>query len=132
MLQVRLIRSLPERSLRKTRSQILGHLNRLRKRTLLQDQCEFVAAKATGKGFLHARGFGTGADRLIPGLMTIRVVDALEIVDVENDGRQAPVRRDHPGARFSRLLEEAAPIAQPGERIDGREPDCPYPNGLGN
>ena len=61
--------------------------------------------------------------RLVADLMAVRIVDELEIVDIEDDGRQAAVRRDDARASFGRVLEEAAAIAEPGQRIDGGEPD---------
>jgi hypothetical protein len=55
--------------------------------------------------------------------MAVRIVDLLEIIDVEDDRREAPVRLGGAGAGFARLLEEAAPITEPRQRIDGRKPD---------
>ncbi|HEU4475695.1 MAG TPA: hypothetical protein VFR71_03245 [Methyloceanibacter sp.] len=49
--------------------------------------------------------------------MSVAIVDPLEIVDVEDDGRQAAIRRDDAGAGFGCLLEETPAVAQPGQRV---------------
>ena len=46
-----------------------------------------------------------------------------EIVDIEDDRRQASIRPGHARASLRRLLEETAPVAQTGQGIDGGEPD---------
>jgi hypothetical protein len=55
--------------------------------------------------------------------MAIGIVDLFEVVDVEDDGRQASVRGSGSRACFGRPLEEAAAIAQAGQGIGGGEPD---------
>ena len=89
----------------------------------LQQERELVAAEPPDQGLGQECGPRAAADRLVAGLMPVGVVDVLEIVDIENDRRQASIRQGHARASLRRLLEEAAPIAQTGQGIDGGEPD---------
>ncbi len=54
--------------------------------------------------------------------MAVGVVDALEIVDVEDDGREL-AGRDGALASLVGLLEETAPVGKAGERVGGGEAD---------
>src|SRR5581483_9787950 len=104
-------------------AKVFGDLDGLGQRLLFEDQREFVPSEAAGHGLLQARGARAGSNRLVARLMAEGIVDLLEVVYIENDGRDASVRRSGTGAGFGGQLEKAAPIAQAGQRIDGCEPD---------
>ena len=90
---------------------------------ILQEERKLVAAEPPDHGLGQERGAGAATDRLVARLVAVGVVDVLEIVDIEDNRRQATVRGSHAGAGFRRALEEAAAVAQSGQGIDGGEPD---------
>ena len=80
-----------ERLRREPAAQILGNLDRLRQSAMLQEQRELVAAEPPDQGLGQECGPRAAADRLVSGFMPVGVVDVLEIVDIENDRRQASI-----------------------------------------
>jgi hypothetical protein len=76
----------------------------LRQRAVLQEKSELVAAQPSHHRLVQECRAGAGADRLVSGLMAVRVIDLLKIIDVEDDRREAPVRLGGAGAGFARLL----------------------------
>ena len=100
----------------------LGHLARLVEPGVRQDHGELLAAVAGGEvGFARAaaQDFGDVAQHLVAALVTDRVVDRLEAVEVHHE--QAELGVVALGARHlerQRLL-EAAVVEQPGEAVGG-------------
>jgi len=80
-----------ERLRREPAAQILRNLDRLRQGAILQEQRKLVAAEPADHGLGQERGSRTAADRLVADFMPIGVVDVFEIVDIENDRRQASI-----------------------------------------
>ena len=101
-------------------AQALGELERAPGAGVGQDDGELVAAHPVGEVRAAARGpdrVGQRLQALVAGLVAVRVVDGLEVVDVEEQERQRHAgARERPAAR-ARGLVEGAMVAQPGERV---------------
>ncbi|HEX2160445.1 MAG TPA: hypothetical protein VHF88_01325 [Thermoleophilaceae bacterium] len=87
---------------------------------VLEAEGELVAAEAgdeVGWTQHSAQPLGDGDQQLVAGLVAERVVDQLEVVDVEEGDREATVA----GARVAQRPAESAPeeraVRQSGERI---------------
>ncbi len=76
-----------------------------------QKQAKFVATQAADEGMAPLRLGRNRANSLITHGMTIKIIDLLEVIDIEQNGaEQALLFRS--SARFGRLLKECAPIVR--------------------
>ena len=87
------------------------------------EQRELVAAQAgedvLGAGDVAQRG-GDGGQHDVAALVAERVVDRLEVVDVEQRERERPLVAQRAGELLAQALVEGAVVGQARERIGGR------------
>ena len=101
-------------------AQALGELERAPGAGVGEDDGELVAAHAVGEVGAAARGPDRGGQRLqalVAGLVAVRVVDGLEVVDVDEHERQRHAGAGHDLQLARDVLVEGAVVAQAGERV---------------
>src|SRR5690606_15722836 len=99
----------------------LGRLERLAR----GDDDELLAADAKqAVRQPHARldSMRDSAKDLVARAMPVHVVDALEVIDIEQDKRRRPPRALEARHDLGELREEGAAIADSGQRVEGGEP----------
>lgn len=100
--------------------QTLGDLHRFLEARSRQEGAELLAAEACHQivGAQHAfRGLGDGDEDLVAGIMAERVVDALEMVDIEHDDRERLLLAARASDLGADYFGQPAAIAEPGERV---------------
>ncbi len=95
-----------------------------------QDHREFVAAEADHDrigGHRLGDPSGEGGEGPVAGLVAERVVDGLEIVEIDEQQPDRPRLDAGVGERFVQPRLERAAVGQPGHRVVGRRPGDPVP-----
>ena len=93
-----------------------------RLRSTWQDDCElFPTVPPDDVVFAHLirDGLREGNQHRIAGGVAMRVVDRLEVVDIEQHKRQRRARAAGPHDGLSEGAVEGSPVADPGEWVDG-------------
>ena len=104
-------------------AQALSELERAPRARVGQDDRELVAAHAVGDVRPAPRrpdGAGQGLQALVAGLVAVRVVDRLEVVDVDDHERQRHAGAGHDLQLAGHVLLEGAVVAQARERVGDR------------
>jgi hypothetical protein len=87
-----------------------------------QKDGELIAAQATDDVMGPLRPSRNRANSLITGGMTTKIIDLLEVINIEQDDAEGtPLFRF--SARFCRMLKEGSAIANASQRIRGRKAD---------
>jgi hypothetical protein len=99
-LQVSVMRSLPvSKGCAASRLRKFSASRSLRQSAILQEQRELVAAEPTDQASVKNAARAQQQIASVAGLVPVRVVDVLEIVDIENDRRKASIRQGHARAK---------------------------------
>ncbi|EFI64014.1 hypothetical protein BCSJ1_26258, partial [Bacillus cereus SJ1] len=105
-------------------AQALGEQPGAFHRRVQQHHAEFLAAVASGDVGIAHMGLdhpGEGLDRLIAHGVTIGVVDALEMIDVEHHQRQATAIALVPGEFLGEALFPVTAVGQSGQAVGTRQ-----------
>ena len=101
-------------------TQALGQQERAVKRRLGQQHGELfptVAADDVNCAGLIDERLRDGAQHVVAGLMPVRVVDALEVVDVQHEERDGTVVADGALVLVGDAVLKIAPVVEAGERV---------------
>ena len=89
---------------------------------LWQKYAELVAAQATNEGMAPLRPDRNSANSFITHGMTIKIIDLLEVIYIEQNCAEQALLFRLP-ARFGRLLKESSLIVDSRQWVRDREPD---------